>query len=353
MCVLTEPVAFKLHPNFFFFFTVKRKCKQEVGQSCQSPQISVIFSRSENRVSELSSVKSTPDITGPVMSQIMSVVTPKVKWKRRCGIRLVCVFRIKWTCSSWENNCGMFVGLLSATQVQPRERNLFYQNQKNMLIKKINNSLILNTLVWRRWQPDWSSSDGWPQVTWKVTDERSKKNKVVHHSVNVVVASLVTDLCRPKDAPSPADGQGHGDGHQVHQQEIPQHWLQRKHCKLDWARSSTQLQWLICEMYFHAALVVIIKWVMLINETQMIWRSLTSGIWKRINAYHLWVILLDERWKCICISVTAKSDQHPAAEIRSDGSHSKLLRLLPRRDRVQGDRLYIDTSDTLYPDMNP
>lgn len=51
----------------------------------------------------------------------------------------------------------------------------------------------------------------------------------------------------------------------------------------------------------------------------------------------------------LCISVPAKSDQHPAAEIRSDGSHSKLLRLLPRRDRVQGDRLYADTSDTLYP----
>lgn len=107
--------------------------------------------------------------------------------------------------------------------------------------KLINNSLIMNTLVWRRWQPDWSSSEGWPQVTWKVTDERIKKNKVVHHSVNVVVASFVTDLRRPKDAPSPADRQEHGDSHQVHQQEIPQHWLQRKHCKLDRARSSNTL----------------------------------------------------------------------------------------------------------------
>lgn len=62
-----------------------------------------------------------------------------------------------------------------------------------------------------------------PRSPGKVTDERIKKNKVVHHSVNIVAASFDTDLCRPKDAPSPADRQGHGDGHQVHQQEIPQH----------------------------------------------------------------------------------------------------------------------------------
>lgn len=76
MCMPRESTAFKLHLNFF---TVKRKRKQEVGQSCQSPQISVIFYCSETRVSQLRSSKSILDITGPKMSQIKSVVTLNVK----------------------------------------------------------------------------------------------------------------------------------------------------------------------------------------------------------------------------------------------------------------------------------
>lgn len=47
------------------------------------------------------------------------------------------------------------------------------------------------------------------------------------------------------------------------------------------------------------------------------------------------------------LSVTAKSDQHPAPEIGSVGSHSKLLRLFPRRDRVQGNCLYINPSENI------
>lgn len=50
-------------------------------------------------------------------------------------------------------------------------------------------------------------------------------------------------------------------------------------------------------MYFHAASVVIIKWVMLKWNRNEKRRSLTSGIWTQINKYHLWVILLDEGWK--------------------------------------------------------
>lgn len=76
MCMLRESTAFKLHLNFF---TLKRKCKQEVGQSCQSPQISVIFYCSETRVSQLRSSRSNLDITGPKMSQIKSVVTLNIK----------------------------------------------------------------------------------------------------------------------------------------------------------------------------------------------------------------------------------------------------------------------------------
>lgn len=69
------------------------------------------------------------------------------------------------------------------------------------------------------------------------------------------MVSFVTDLCWPKDTPSPADRKGYGDGHQVHQQEIPQHRLQRKHCKCDWTHFSNTLWEYAHELPFQTVMV--------------------------------------------------------------------------------------------------
>lgn len=121
--------------NPTFFFTAKRKCKQEVGQSCQPPQISVIFYCSETihdsgLPSEHHRPKNEP-------SKLWWFPTQKIRIKLLDKIRSYTqeVMNRFW----WENTCWPSLNCKHAEPLR----------------------FTLAT----------SSSDGWPEVNWKVAAE--------------------------------------------------------------------------------------------------------------------------------------------------------------------------------------
>lgn len=82
------------------------------------------------------------------------------------------------------------------------------------------------------------------------------------------------------------------------------------------------------EFYCHTALILLLNERGL-NQTEIQWRTSRGQRKNCFQEYHNVSLLF----------VAAKSDQHPATEVGSVGSHKQLLRLFPGRDRIQGARL--------------